>query len=232
MNDEAGSSKVVVSVVISLGISFASLAIAVIALWKTSLKPFNLEVVPTGRVVLTTNPQSPGALQSAFLVGLVMTNKGAKLGYVDDVALAVQLDSASASVLLRSLFEQFDDSLNLTQDLPPPKLRAFSSFPLKRGETVIKKILFAPVDPDLFGGFEEKTYSLIPYTVSPGSTWREWGRIKVEVTAEDLRALSTTVATPVEGGGQFVKWIVHSKPTERINKELEALRARLRDQNS
>jgi hypothetical protein len=186
-----------------------------------------LSVVSGGRVELTTNPQSPGAQQSAFIVTLILTNNGARLTHVDDVALAVAGFGPNIR-LFRSLFEKEDEPLNLTATLPPAKLRAFTSFPVKGGETAVKRIVFVGFEADPTLRFRPGRYVLTPYHRAIGSDWESAESINLEVTEDDLQALSHTATVPSEEGGHFVKWMVHSKPSLDAEGSLSALATRLR----
>jgi hypothetical protein len=135
------------SVDTSLIVSLAALLVSVYTFWITRVAKFKLNVVATARVELTSNPQSPGAKQPGIIMQLLFSNKGAHLGYVHDVAVSIcKAGSKSEPVLFRSLYEHIEESLNLTGKLPPPKLLAFTSFPVEPGETVVKKVVFVPID--------------------------------------------------------------------------------------
>ena len=129
--------------IIPIIFSAISLLLSLFTLWITRYSKFNLEVASTSRVNLTKNPQSPDANQPAIILQLLLTNKGARLGYVNDIAISWKnTDSKNQPIVFRSLFEQVEDALNFTDQLPPPNLTAFSSFPIKAGETITKKIWF------------------------------------------------------------------------------------------
>ncbi len=212
---------------ISIILSLASFIISVYVLWITQLAKFRLDVASTARVELTSNPQSPGAKQAGIKMQLLFTNKGANLGYVHDVAITICKSSSKSKeiILLRSLFESLDETLNLTNQLPPPKLVAFSSFPVRPSETIIKNIVFVPVDPQIDFKFETGKYSLTPYTkgLKRKEKWRKWDTLEVDVTSEDISVLGQTLVTPQAGGGQFVKWLLHSKPTDYAENALKEL---------
>ncbi|MDQ3805050.1 MAG: hypothetical protein M3416_14630 [Acidobacteriota bacterium] len=209
-------------------LSFVAVCVSGYTLWSTRLAPFDLNVVSTGRVVLTSNPLSPGARQPAISVQLLFTNNGAKQGYVNDVALVLRkLDSEIKPVLFRSLYEHIEDSLNFTNQLPPPKMIHFISFPVKPGETIAKKVVFVPFDFQTEVNYERAKYSVTPYVIESGKKWKAWNAVDIDITQEDLQSLGQTVATPVEGGRQFVKWVHHSKPTTQQEASLSNLKSKI-----
>jgi len=215
------------SIDVSIILSLASFIISVYVLWTTQLAKFRLDVASTARVELTTNPQSLGAKQAGIKMQLLFTNKGANLGYVHDVAIAISKNGTKPKeiILLRSLFESLDETLNLTNQLPPPKLVAFSSFPVRPLETVIKNIVFVPNDSNIDFKFEMGTYTLTPYTkgLKSKEKWRKWDSLDVDINSEDIRMLGQTLVTPMVGGGQFVKWLLQSKPTNYAENALKEL---------
>lgn len=214
------------SIDIPIVVSIVSFVISVYTLWTTRLAKFSLSVVSTARVELTANPQSLGAKQPGIMMQLLFTNRGANLGYVHDVAVVLRkVDSPSTPVMFRSLFENLEDTLNLTEQLPPPKLVAFTSFPIRPSETIIKKILFVPFKPEPELKYEKGKYLFIPYTrdVARGHKWKKWDTIEIDIDEGDLSVLGKTVATPTAGGGQFVKWMIHSKPTSDAESALNNL---------
>lgn len=196
-------------------------------MWITQIAKFKLDVASTARVNLTSNPQSPGAQQAGIKMQLLFTNRGANLGYVHDVAITIWKKGSKTKevILLRSLFESLDETLNLTNQLPPPKLVAFNSFAIPPSETIIKNIVFVPADPQIVFRFEEGIYSLTPYTkgLKSKEKWRKWDTFDVEINSEDIHILSQTFVTPTAGGGQFVNWLVHSKPTNYAEEALKEL---------
>ena|SRR5258708_37572052 len=74
----------------SVIVSFAALLISAYVLWISQLRKFTLDVVPTDRVELTSNSWSKEAEEPSVILQFLFTNKGAKLGYIQDVALVVQ----------------------------------------------------------------------------------------------------------------------------------------------
>ena len=209
-----------------VAISFLAMFVSGYTLWTTKLAPFKLKVISTGRLVLTGNPNSPGATEPAIGVQLLFSNNGANQGYVDDIAVVLRKSGSDArAVLFRSVFEQIEDTLNFTNELPPPKMVTFKAFPVKPGETVAKEVMFVPFSPQPEWKYELAKYSVVPYTLEAGKPWKVWEAMDVEVKQEDLRSLNQTVATPSDGGKQFVKWALTSLPTtsrERSLKDLES----------
>lgn len=215
---------------IAILLSLASFLISIYTLWVTRLAGFALNVAPTARLELTTNPNSPGARQPGVILKLLFTNKGAHLGYVHDVATTVcKISHQSKPTLFRSLYEYIEESLNLTSQLPPPKLLAFSSFPILPSETVVKKIVFVPFDSQIEMKFEQGRYQFAIYTrdIKSGRKWRQWKTVEVDITADDLLVLQKTEAMTSEDRSQFVKWIIHSKPTHDAEYALGDLHAQL-----
>lgn len=212
----------------SLIVSLASLLVSVYTFWVTRVAKFKLNVVATARVELTSNPQSPGAKQPGIIMQLLFSNRGAHLGYVHDAAMSIcKVGSKSGPVLFRSLYEHVEESLNLTGKLPPPKLLAFTSFPVEPGETVVKKVVFVPVDSQVEFNFEQGTYLLAPYTRVQKLKWKKWDATEIEINEDDLHALGKTEAVFTGDGSQFVKWLIHSKPTKHANVALQALRSKV-----
>jgi hypothetical protein len=210
-------------------ISVISLLLSLFTLWVTRYSKFKLEVVSTSRIELTKNPQSLGGKHPAIILQLLFTNKGARIGYVNDIAVSLEkVDSSDQPIVFRSLFEQIEDALNLTDQLPPPSLRAFSSFPIKANETIAKKIWFVPSEVDEEVTFEVANYIITPYTSDTTSKeWNGWKDISAEINKNDLQEINKTVVTPTPGGGQFVKLMIHSKPTQKAEKQLDSLAAKL-----
>ncbi|MBI5294789.1 MAG: hypothetical protein HY869_04890 [Chloroflexi bacterium] len=215
--------------IIPIVFSAISLLLSLFTLWVNRYSKFKLEVVSTSRINLTKNPHSLGAKHPAIVLQLLFTNKGAQLGYVNDIAISLKnRDSKNQSIVFRSLYEQIEDTLNFTDQLPPPKLTAFLSFPIKSGETVAKKIWFVPAQFEEVVKFEEKKYIITPYTSDTTSKgWNIWEEIQVDINKEDLQEINKTTATPTAGGGQFVKLMVHSKPTVKAEEMLKALETKL-----
>jgi len=208
-------------------ISFISFGMSVFTLWDTKLAPFSLNVISTGRVTLTANPQSPGAQQSAIAIQLLFSNSGARPGYIDDVALIIRkLKGLDRPMVLRSLFEDTDPTLNFTKDLPPPKFSAFTSFCLRPGETVAKTIFFVPMKGTDRFVIEKGIYSVTPCTTVVGtdSEWVLWKSKDVDVDDDDMTALHRIVATPEAGGAQFVKLMLRSKTSRQQDYALDNLK--------
>jgi hypothetical protein len=176
------------SVDASVVLSLAALLISIYTFWVTRVAKFKLNVAATTRIELTSNPQSTGARQPGIIMQLLFSNKGAHLGCVHDVAILIsKAHSKSEPILFRSLYEHIEESLNLTDRLPPPKLLAFTSFPLKPGETIAKKIVFVPIDSELEFHFEQSIYVLVPYTRTEKLKWKKWDPTEMEVNDADLR---------------------------------------------
>jgi hypothetical protein len=213
--------------VLPLLISFASLIISLSTLWYTRLEPFNLKVVHSGRVDLTSNPTRPNQHLGMGLQ-FVFNNDGARQGYVQDMALVLKkADESPKGVFLRSVLEMVDDSLNLGKEIPPPKLQPFVAFPVKAGETVVKKFVFVPDDPNSDAKFETGRYDATPYTreAGAGKDWRSWESIRFEVDIGDLEQLSRTAASPSPDGKTF--WITQSKATLGQEDEVRRLKTNL-----
>lgn len=214
---------------IPIALSTLALGVSAYTLWAARLAPFRLSLATTGRAVLTNNPSYPGGRQVAVGLRLLFTNEGARHGYVRDLAVAMnRAGSDDAPLLLRSVYEQTDDTLNATRDLPPPKLTAFTSFAVKPGETVMKTVFFMPFDRHRDSAYQLAQYSFTPYSRVHHREWVAWKPITVAVSDEDLAALAKMTVTPDTDGGQFVKWIQHSKPTSEEDTALHLLKKRLR----
>jgi hypothetical protein len=129
-------------------ISIVSLLVSSTTLWLTKLSSVKLNFLHTGRVSITSNPIRADK-QLALDLQLLFYNDGAQQGYVRDVALVFRkTELPSKQIILRSVYEIVDDSLNLGKELPPPKMMPFNSFPVKGGETIVKQFVFVPDDSE------------------------------------------------------------------------------------
>jgi hypothetical protein len=207
-------------------ISIFSLILSAYTLWTTKLSPFHLAVMHSGRVDLTSNPLRANR-QLGISLQLAFFNDGATQGYVGDAALVLRkADSPGKPILLRGVYEILEDTLNLGKESPPPKMLAFTSFPVKPGETIMKKLVYVPDDSESELRFERAVYLLIPYTIEIAmmKQWQDWPAIKFEVTEGDLEALAKTTVGPSEEGKQFVNWITQSKLTVQQEENLQRLK--------
>jgi hypothetical protein len=148
--------------------------------------------------------------------------------YVNDVALVLRkLDSDAKPVLFYSLYDYIEDTLNFTNQLPAPKMAAFLSFPIKPGDTVAKTVVFVPFDYQAAVSYELGRYQVVPYTEETGKGWRASAAVELEITQDDLQALSLIKATPTPSGGHFVNWMIHSKPSAQQETSLQGLKAKI-----
>jgi hypothetical protein len=68
---------------------------------------------------------------------------------------------------------------------------------------------------------------LVSYTRTEKLKWKKWDTTELEINEDDLHALGKTVAVSTGDGGQFVKWLIHSKPTKHADTALQALKSKV-----
>ena len=209
-------------------IALIALLVSALALWKTHLAGFSLEVINTGRVNLAYIPLTLDKKYPALGLQLLFTNKGAKTGYVNDVAVSLQKEGQQQPILFSSVYEKIGDMPNPTELTPLPRLGPFTSFPIKAGDTVAKLIFFTAADPKSLA-FEKATYILTPRTTdtSTQTQWKDWKSVTVDVDETDLQVLNVTSFTPTADGRQAGTWAIRSKPTKQAENLLQALAKRL-----
>lgn len=210
-------------------ISTASLIISFVTLWYTKLSPSKLIVSDAGRIELTSNPIRANK-QLGLALQAIFYNEGAQQGFIQDMAMVLQRsDSSSGPILLRGALELADDSLNLGKELPAPKMSAFTAIPVKGGETVVKRLIFLPDDPNSEIRYAVGKYTLTPYTIEagPGEDWKSWTPVAFEVDAGDLDQLSNTTTTPSGDGRNSVYWITQSKVTSGQENQIRRLRSKI-----
>src|SRR5262245_30816515 len=96
-----------------LVLSVLALALSGYTLWVDKFDPFTLSVTPTNRAELWVNPQRPGQ-QLSLVLKMAFTNKGARVGVVQDLGVAlVNLKNPSNKILLSPVYEGKDDPLNM-----------------------------------------------------------------------------------------------------------------------
>ena len=212
---------------VPIGISAVSLATSTYVLWRTQLSGARLHIVPTGRIEFSRDPRSAGAVRPAMGLSLLLSNTGARVGYVSDVALAVRVSGSSKEpVLFRGVFESLDDRINFVQGPPPPpQWLPFRAFAVGSQETVLKRFFLVLADDGAMFGFGAGAYEIALYT-KQGRTSPKWHRGTVETVQldqADLEAMKPQV-TPVEGGGQFVNLKVQSKLTALAQASVDELK--------
>lgn len=193
-------------------ISGVSLLFSAITLWETRLSGARISAVQADRVEFTRNPQSPRAARPAIVVSLLVSNRGARVGYITDVAASVESPTGEITVF-RSLYEQLNERLNLSQGAPPPpELAAFKTFAAPPGQTVLKKVFFVLFDEGSDFSFTHGEYAVTVHTREAlSSRWRRWPERRVRLDESDINAMQPEVTTM--GSGQYVQLKVQIKPT-------------------
>ena len=185
------------------------------------LKPFNLSVRASGRVVVARNPYSENLKQDCLLINLIFNNSGAVRGVVEDVAICIHYKNKN--VILRSLAMQKDRTLNLQKELPPPQLETFLSFNLAKYESVVKGVLFVPLEKESSFSFEEQLYDADIWVLS-GKNWEKYETFGFLITSKDTESLASTQIQYVDEGGRFIKWIIVDKPLASREEQLSKLK--------
>ena len=191
-------------------ISLFALLFAAFTLWSTRLAGPSLKLVPASRVTSTADYRSEGARRPAIIVPVMITNSGARSGYVTDVALEV--DARGRKEIFRSLFEQLDDKVNLGTTLTQPEFSPFQAFSVGPGETVVKDVFFILLNQQSDFSLEVGPLSITPLTqtVHKPTTWRTWDELTLNVLQVDRAALDSAQSTPNPDGGRLVKLVFQS----------------------
>ena len=186
-------------------ISLFALLFAAFTLWSTRLAGPSLKLVPASRVTSTADYRSEGARRPAIIVPVMITNSGARSGYVTDVALEVDGHNARGrKEIFRSLFEQLDDKVNLGTTLTQPEFSPFQAFSVGPGETVVKDVFFILLNQQSDFSLEVGPLSITPLTqtVHKPTTWRTWDELTLNVLQVDRAALDSAQSTPNPDGGR------------------------------
>ena len=202
-------------------IAVLALVVALTTLYLTQLRSFSPDIRDSGRVVVTKNPYD--ITKSAFMVDFIFSNRGARTGVIDDVALSVQSPSGRTS-LFRSFSEITDRTLQYTKDLLPIKSEPFIAFTLKGSDSLVKRILFVPHDPETDPGLMVGEYKLKVYAVtSKDERWRDYDLLTVALDQTDLDVLNQITSTPQADGRSFINWKTRDKVTKKPESRLKLL---------
>jgi len=207
-------------------IAILSLIISITVLYINYLQGFRLQIREVGRIQIAKNPFSEGLKQSCLFLDLIFSNRGAKTGVVEDVAISV--NERGNPTILRSLFVVTDRTKHFQKELQPPQMESFTAFELGKQTSLAKEIMFVPFESELAFFFKAGTYDADVWAVSSKKgEWVKYASFVFTVKDEDIKALDTTTITPQSGGGYFIKWITQDKPLESSEERLKNLKLKI-----
>ncbi len=136
-------------------IAIAALLVSSWLLYREHVRPFRLCVQTAGRITICKNPFAL-LKHGAVLLDVLFVNRGAKRGFVKDVAISVQGEGGTE--LLRTLAVARDRSMNLQKALATADMETFIGFELAQDEAAVRRLLFVPRKSTSQFQFEERTY--------------------------------------------------------------------------
>jgi hypothetical protein len=184
-------------------IPLLALALSAAVFYHTFLRRFRPSINTTGRVALAKNPWSAGLSQAAISIELIFFNRGVKAGLIENVALRVRTPTG-ARYTFRAHCICADVTLNLSSELPPPKMETFRAFRLGKEEAARRQILFVPAEGSEAFRFEP-------------------GDLAIDVHSWDGPRERWASATPQPGGGFFVSWFIHDMTSSIYARQIERL---------
>jgi hypothetical protein len=212
-------------------ISIAALAVSSFLLWRDYLMPFRLDVRSVGRISVAPNPFSSGLRQASVILDLLFANTGSRRGVVED--LAIQIRGPKGATLLRSQTVLLDRKLRMQKDEAGPTMEAFLAFDLTKGERLVKRILFVPVDGRAEFSFEPGPFRADVYARSSHvDAWRRYEALEFTVDAEDVKGLATSKASLNPDGTQLVSWTTRNKLLDASRRGIEQLQKQLQDRGT
>ncbi len=207
-------------------IAVISLVISTTVLYIEYVRSFRVVIYDGGRVQIAKNPFSEDLRQPAVFLDMIISNRGARAGVVEDIALILKKNSETE--IFRSLLEVTDRTKSFQGELKPPQAETFIGFELRKGETKIKQILFVPHENSSDFSFQTGEFNVDLWaTTSKTKKWAKYNSVGFTISSEDIRVLDDSTITPQPGGGYFVKWMTQDKPTERSEKRLNDLKTHL-----
>jgi len=210
----------VATYILSNWIAILALATSLLIAYKTHWKPFKLSVSDTGRIDLARHPYFLN--DSAFVLDIIFTNPGSRVGVGRDVALLITSPSGQ-SAIFRSFLEIKDRSMHWAQDLGTLQAEPFIAFNLKPGDTLVKRLMFTPFSPE-HHSLVEGIYSITILARSSAShSWQRSTSVDVKVDLDDLSELAKTNSVKEADGRLKINWLTRSKVTESYEGALRAM---------
>lgn len=111
-------------------------------------RPFNLTIRSNGRYKLSINPIGNRVYQTAISFGIIFTNSGARIGYVDDIVIKLknQTETFTYVTAFNDLNEKIALPVSSNSNVQQLEYSLFTAFEIPANTSITKEIFFVPHD--------------------------------------------------------------------------------------